>query len=196
MRRGLFGVATVALLLAGCSSGTEDPSAPTTPTVARPTTEPAAEPVESEPPASEYPTPTPTAATVPAQCLAATSAQTEGDPIAEAAATAALPDGVTLQLGTQVIPSIDLPGEFEAVSRICSSTLTEYEHRAIATEIARAIYASGAGESLASLRVTSWVPDGDAIADAGSLRVEDYGLVLWDSTTANLDAMWKTRSEE
>lgn len=186
-------VAAALALLAGCSGTADGPEEAAEPARTTHAAEPTVEPSESEPSTEG---PAVAVVEVPAQCLAATSAQTEGDPIAEAAATASLPEGVTLHLGTQVITSTHEPGDFEAVSRICSAPLTEDEHRAIATEVARAIYASGVGESLASLRVTSWVPDGETITDAGSLRVEDYGLVLWDSETANLDAMWKTRDEE
>jgi len=182
----------VALLLVGCSAGSDEAEPePTAETTAEPsTTETSEEPTTAEP------TEEPAASVVPDQCLAATSSGTAGDPIAEAAATAALPQGVTLQIGTQVLTSIEEQGGFEAVSRICSMPLTESEHRTIATEIARAIYMSGAGESLVSLHVTSWVPDGDTVTDAGSLRVDDYAVVLWDSETANLDAMWKTSDEE
>ncbi|MFD6093977.1 hypothetical protein ACFWGN_17825 [Oerskovia sp. NPDC060338] len=176
-------VATFVVLaaLTACSPGDVEVTAEETQTTETKVTITTPEPSEPEPlatrPPQECGTPTP---------------RGSDSPVADAAATAVLPETVTLRLGTQVIDSIDEAGMVEAVARICSEPLSKDELTAIATTIAQAIYADPSHETVALLKVSSWVPvsDGsDALTEDQSLDT-DYQTYLWDADPSLLPSNW------
>lgn len=177
--------ATIAVLavLTACS-GTDEEAAVVLPQQT-PTVTPSA-PIAPEPTA----TPEVEVATgPPVECESSAPAGSEG-PVAAAAATAVLPESVTLRLGVQVIDSVDEAGMVEAVARICSDTLTKDELTAVATTIAQAVYADPSQETVALLKVSSWVPDGSgSVAQDQSLDT-DYQMYLWDADPSLLPSNW------
>ncbi len=178
-------VVAAVLLLAGCSAAADAPEPSPPPSSASPS--PSTDPTTPEPSPSE------TVEEVtgpPEQCEQATSAGTDGDPIADAAQGADLPETVTLHLGVQVIDSTEIEGASEVVARICSEPLTDDDLRESATAIARAVYVADAGADITRFVVTSWVPDGDSIQEDASVHVDSFGDYLWESDTAPLDAHW------
>lgn len=184
IRTRLFTVAALgALTISGCSGGADVPTQSTTPTThsATPSAAPSTTPTPT-PPATPAATGTAAAAGLPSECEGTEGTQdTEGDPIAGAAATAELPEGVVL-MGTQVITSIEEDGMFEGVARTCSAPLSEDDMYEVANAIAIAIYEEPAGETVASLRVTSWVPnDAGSITEGTKVRSEDFQIYLWDT---------------
>lgn len=127
----------------------------------------------------------------PVECESPAPAGSEG-PVAAAAATAALPESVTLRLGVQVIDSVDEAGMVEAVARICSEPLSKDELTTVATTIAQAVYADPSHETVALLKVSSWVPvsDGsDALTQDQSLDT-DFQMYLWDADPSLLPSNW------
>ncbi|WP_163185964.1 hypothetical protein [Cellulosimicrobium sp. SL-1] len=151
---------------------------------------------EESPTATEEPTEDATvgAAGYPAACDTSDPAGTADSPVATAAASAEMPNGVTFRLGTQVIDSVDDPGMVEAVARICSDSLTEDELTAVATTIAQAIYADPSHEALTMLKVSSWVPDGDGKITQEQSVDTDYELFLWDADASLLPSNWTHNS--
>lgn len=79
----------------------------------------------------------------------------------------------------------------EAVARICSEPLTETELLAVGNEIAKAIYADPASESLSLLMVSPWLPSGDFLEQDPNLDPisTEYQLFLWDADRP-LDGNW------
>ncbi|NLP82566.1 hypothetical protein HF576_01765 [Microbacterium sp. CFH 90308] len=108
-----------------------------------------------------------------------------GAQIQAAANGAPLPPGV-VQLGPpQIIASVDEPGTYEAVVRICSEPIDREQLVVVGNIIAKTIYSDPSHESLSVLVVTSWVPDGaGSVETADSIRTRDYSVILWDSETA------------
>ena len=173
--------ATAALLLAGCSTAVDqDTGSPTAATTTA---------TQSDVAASK---PTPSAATSttapPASC-ADYPASAIDEPAAEqeaiaAAVGAALPDGIELKPGVQVIDSTSEPGQVEAVVRICQgSQMSEAELIEVASAIAVAIKADPVSDALEVLVVSSWYPDGEYLAQGGSVTTE-YGMYTWDPDAA------------
>lgn len=174
-------VALAVLALTACSPTPTEPAATT------------ATPSETKPVATAVssPTPTPTRSAE-AGCASypGSSADDHGD-IGTAAAAANLPSPVVLN-GTQVVGSTDDPGRVEVVARVCSPGIDRAALVASANEIAKAIYASPARESVTRLVVSAWKPSGkylDRDPVGGSVST-DYELFLWTSTAPSLDSNW------
>jgi hypothetical protein len=182
-------------VLAGCSPTAPDETAAPSPAASSPEATASTSPEESQTPADEVTEDASvTAEGYPEACDTSAPAGTADSPVATAAASAEMPAGVTLRLGTQVIGSVDDPGMVEAVARICSEPLTADELTAVATTIAQAIYKDPSHETLTLLKVSSWVPDG-----AGSIKQEhsvdtDYELFLWDADPSLLPSNWTHNS--
>lgn len=164
-------VTIAALTVAGCSSGsaTESSSTPveTTSIAEQPGTTPDVTP-SSEGTATSAPS------GPPEECVEYAGTQdTEGDPIAAAAALTVLPPDLVL-MGTQVITNSDAEGMFDAVVRICSDDLSSDEVEGIGHDVTAAILASDAGPTLATIRVTLWIPDGaGSVTESVKIRNEN-----------------------
>lgn len=147
-------------------------------------------PAPSDPDARGTEQPTGTA-TLPQECEQYLEGEAPTDPIAVAASDAALPEGVVL-MGAQVLTSSGEEGMFDAVARTCSVPMGEDELRTVGTAIALAIYNDPAGESLDTLRVTSWVPDGaGSIEEDVKIRSDDFQAYLWGHE--NADSNWEVQ---
>lgn len=161
--RKIIATSAIALLaLTGCSSS--DSADETTTTEATATTE---------------------AAAVPANCTTSASDNTFEDEtgIGAALADVPMPDGVIL-VGTQTVTSTDDPGSYDVVARVCSSGLDEASHRSVATDLATA--AEGAERpEIASMRVSSWIPEGKYTNSERTLLIDDYELYLWSGDFAD-----------
>ena len=118
---------------------------------------------------------------------------TGAEEIVTAAQNAALPENVTLKIGVQVITSVDDPGTFEVVARVCSDPLMRDELVAVGNSIAKAIYTVPTHEQVTLLMISPWVPDGDSVKQDRNLGViqTDYEVFLWDTTNRPLDSNWK-----
>ena len=172
-----------ALSLSACSTAEREVSqagVPSTPDPARssevtpePTVEPAGEPCAS------YSPPEPTPLLTP---------QAGAEEIVTAAQNAEMPENVTLKIGVQVITSVDDPGTFEVVARVCSDPLMRDELVAVGDSIAKAIYAVPTHELVTLLMISPWVPDGDSVKQDDNLGViqTDYELFLWDGTSYSI----------
>jgi hypothetical protein len=150
-----------ALVMAtGCA--TED-SADTTTTIDTTTT---AAPAAMEAPAVSGP---------PEACTASVR---EGDtgPIGQAVESVPLPDDAVL-LMAQVVTNTDVPGSFDVVVRVCSPKVDDDAIRALATELATAVAASG--EPVESMRVPMWAPVGDTVDEYRQANLEDFPIYLW-----------------
>jgi hypothetical protein len=132
---------------------------------------------------------------IPAECEEASStsgADADGGAIAAASESAVIPASVSRQIGTQVISSVDQPGMYEAVVRVCSEPLAREQLLEIANAVALAIYSDPSHETLTLLKVSSWVPDGaGSVEQDYSLTTDSYQDYLWDNTTGAIDAAWK-----
>jgi len=123
----------------------------------------------------------PVVVTAPIECVAQemrTELYADGD-IADTVATVPLPDNVVL-MGTHVLASSDVDGAVDAIIYVCSEQLTDDEVFALGTAFGSAIEASPAGNTLASLRLSLWVPDGaGAVMKSTRIRCEDFQVYLW-----------------
>ncbi len=176
-----------ALTIAGCTAGVETSTPASTTEVTMTENEPTAtvEPVDA------VEEPSQTNETLPAECASyETTPSSDGEPIADVVANMALPDTIAL-IGTQVVSSTDNTGMFDAVIRTCSGELSSDEAFNLGNSFAQAIYASPAGSTLGSLRVTSWVPDGSgSIKESIKIRCEDFQIYLWDNVVS-IDGNWE-----
>ena len=113
--------------------------------------------------------------------------------IAAAAEGAGLPDNITLKLGVQVITSVDDPGMFEVIARLCGGPLQEEELLTAGNSIAKAIYSVPTRDQVTLLMISPWVPDGDSVKQDENLGViqTDYELFLWDTTNRSLESNWQ-----
>lgn len=109
---------------------------------------------------------------------ACTASVLEGDtgPIGQAVEAVPLPDDAVL-LMAQVVTNSDVPGSFDVVVRVCSPKVGDDEIRALATELATAVAASG--EPVESMRVPMWAPAGDTIEEYRQANLENFPIYLW-----------------
>lgn len=92
-----------------------------------------------------------------------------------------------------MVPSTERPGDVEVAVRLCSAGLTRTELIDAGNEIAKAIYAVPAHETVSVLTVSAWAPKGGKIdrqASLDAIRTE-YSLFLWDNTSRPLSGNWK-----
>lgn len=166
----------LAVALAGCTA-----SVPAvTPTVIASSTVEA----QSEPPVS--PSSDPASAT-PQLCLdyePPAASDEDGGAIAAVVATAELPKDVVLNPGVQTIQSVESPGMFETVVRICSTPMGEDRLKEIASTVAVSLAGSPAADSLSVLVVSAWTPGaGDYLEQVESVSTE-FQLYTWDEVAA------------
>lgn len=182
------------LLLSGCVAA-NDPAVKDAPTVTA--TQTATETVQATPSPSSMATPPPAPPSlVVAKTCADYSTTQLGDSSAEhaalsAAAVSALPAGVELKPGVQVVESLE-PGKIEAVVRICQDTpMSGPQLIEIASAIAVSVKADPVSELLEVLVVSAWHPDGEYLAQ-GETVTTDYGLYTWDpSAAAPMSSNWE-----
>lgn len=183
----LGGVALVAavLLLAGCSSSQpviEDATSGAAP--ASPTAEPSRT-------ASSTPTASADASALCAAYEGAPNAQADGGAIEAQVAAVPLPQGIQLTPGVQTITSVENPGSFETVVRVCSESLTEDALIEIGNAIAVPLSQSAAGDTLSVLVVSGWSPDGDTLKQDETITTE-FQMYTWNPNAAvPLSSNWE-----
>lgn len=181
----LGGAAVAALsviLLAGCSAPAPE-AAPAA------TSAPAASSVA--PVASPSPSVTPTAAATCDSYPPLVSEQADGGAVEAQVAAIALPDGVTLNPGVQTITSVDEPGTFETVVRVCSAPLSEEALIEVGNAIAVPLSQTPAGETVTSLVISGWSPGGATLTKGEAVTTE-FQLYTWNPNAAvPLSSNWK-----
>lgn len=182
--------ATTILLLAGCGAA-GDPGTAAEPTV----TVTKVETVEAAP------SPTAASSTSPAKPDKTCADYAAPDPLGgaseehsalQSATESALPDGMILNPGVQVVDSTSESGQIEAVVRICQDAqMSENELIEIASAVAVAIKGDPVSDRLEVLVVSSWHPDGEHLAQGESVMT-DYGMYTWDlDAAAPMDTNWE-----
>lgn len=165
----------VGLFLTSCSAGDAVPpealeaAVPPSATVTQ-TTEPSA-PAEPEQSCDDY------------DLLESAPAEPGGAQLAAAAAAVDLPEGVSLVPGVQSITSAGESGMIDMVARICSSPMSKSRLIEVANIIALAVKAEPASESLATLVVSAWYPNGEYLGEGEKVSA-DFQLYTWDPAAA------------
>lgn len=161
------------LVLAGCSAPPETPDAEPSPSASVPVAAPSSTPQETVEPAEDL-----CVTYQPGEPSIAPGAEV----LAQAAASAQLPEGVTLNPGMQIITSVDRPGEFEAVARLCSDAMTGDVLAEAASAIAVAIAALPERPPLAVMKASAWEPAENGYLDGADVDTisTDFELYTWD----------------
>lgn len=174
-------VLAATLLLASCGTSSPEPAAAPTSTPKA-----AADPTPAKPLAVE------TAA--PSECIKYEAPLEPGAEEAQAAVSnAALPPGIVLNPGMQVIASSDDSGMVEAVARICSGGMTRDQLVEAGGAIARSLAASPFGDTLTKLTVSPYTPSGqylDRDPDTQPITT-DFELFIWDAEPSTLARNWR-----
>lgn len=160
--------AAAVLLLAACSTPAEEPSVTQEPTVEETTVEEATT-VEQT--------------TEPSDPLEACDPAAPETDLAEALTATPLPDTAVVKAVQEVTPHRDEDqSNVDVVVYLCTTGLTDDEHRTVATDLAIAAMEEGA--SIGEFHVDQYVTDGDSLEQGPGLSVDDFGMYTWDRDAA------------
>lgn len=143
---------------------------------------------------SQAPPPSSTESSAVEECAAYETdpvAQADGGMIADQIAGAPLPEGVLLNPGVQTIASADRPGMYETVVRVCSEPLSNADLIEVGNAVAVPLAQSPAADTLTTLIITGWSPDGKYLKKDASVTA-DFQMYTWNpDAAAPISSNWK-----
>lgn len=170
MKTYRIAAATAVLLLAACSTSDEEAPATQEPPVAAEAT-------------GEATTEPPEETTEPVDPLAACDPAAPETDLAEALTATPLPDTAVVKAVQEVTPHRDEDqANVDVIVYLCTTGLTDDEHRTVATDLAIAAMEEGA--SIGEFHVDQYVTDGDSLEQGPGLSVDDFGMYTWDRDAA------------
>ena len=168
MKRPVVLAAAAVLTLTACG-GESDAPEPTQPAAEEPT-EQAAQP-------------TPEATTEAADPLAQCDPDEPETSLAEAITSTSMPDTTVVEAVQEVAPHADADQtEVDVVVYLCTTGLTDEEHRTVATDLA--IAARDEGTPIGEFHVDQYIAGEDGLEQGPSLSVGDFGMYTWDRDAA------------
>jgi len=178
MKTYRIAAAAAVLLLAACSTPQDDPPATQEPPVAEEAT-------------SEATTEPPEKTTDPVDPLAACDPSEPDTGLAAALTSTPLPDSTVVKMVQEVRPHSDEDqSNVDVIVYLCTTGLTDEEHRVVATDLA--ITAMGEGATIGEFHVDQYVTDGDSLEQGPGLSVDDFGMYTWDRDAARApETIWE-----
>ena len=176
MKTYRIAAAAAVLLLAACSTPAEDPPA---------TQEPAAEETTVEEATTVEQT------TEPSDPLEACDPSAPETGLADALNATPLPDTAVVKAVQEVRPHRDEDqANVDVIVYLCTTGLTDEEHRTVATDLA--IAAMGEGTPIGEFHVDQYVTDGDRLEQGPGLSVDDFSMYTWDRDAARApETIWE-----